>query len=603
MPMRFGTSFNKSRTSGSRLKNKAHHPEMSLSTRFAFLSGVVIFLATAVWIRLFYWQIVRGDYLKAEAERQHTFGIVIPAHRGTILTQNSQLLVSNQPAYTVYVDKAHLEKSTTEIAAALAPMLVEEATQTADLQATVLDKRMQLQNQLDQQGSVWVRLAAAVTESVKTQLEAMDLKGLVFQEESVRHYPEASMSAQTLGFVGSDSVGLPKGYFGLEGYYNLELTGKSGRMTMERDAAGNPILLGQPEIIPGIHGRDLVTHLDKTVQFVLEKKLAEGLQKYGAISGTVTIMDPHTGAVLGMAALPSYDPAKFKHYPRVDYTNPVVAGSFEPGSIFKVLIMAAGLNDKVIAPTTVCTCAGPLSIGTYTISTWNNKYYRGSTMTEVLTHSDNVGMVFVAKNLGKDRLIQYVKAYGFGQLTGVDLEDEATASLRADDQWKEIDLATTSFGQGIAVTPLQMVTAVSALASDGWLRQPQVVDKIIDGDTVTDIQPKKIRQVLSSEVVQQIREMMVQSAKFGEAKWTFLKGYDIAGKTGTAQIPVEGHYDESKTIASFVGFGPAADPKFVMLVTLREPTSSPWGSETAAPLWYEIARELFLYWGIQPREE
>lgn len=577
--------------------------EVSPATRFRMLSGIVLMLAGVVLIRLFYWQIVRGEELKAVAERQHTLRTEIPAQRGKIMTQSYQPLVGNQPAYTLYADKTLIEKSSSEIALALAPMLVEESTQEADLQVLGNEKVTALRTVLDQSQSVWVRLATAVSDDLKSKIDSLGFKGLIFQEESMRHYPEASMSAQVLGFVGSDSVGMPKGYFGLEGYYDLELTGKPGEISIEKDAAGNPILLGERNTIPGTNGRDLVTHLDKTVQFVLEKKLREGIQKYGALSGTVTVMDPKTGAIMGMTAVPSYDQRMYKHYPKEDYPNPIVASGFEPGSIFKILIMAAGINEGVVSPGTVCSCAGPLNIGTYSISTWNHKYYRNSTMTEVLTHSDNVGMVFVAQKLQKNGMLKYIHDYGFGQTSGVDLQEEASPTLRDDSLWKEIDLAVGSFGQGIAITPLQMVAAAGTIAGDGWLRQPQVVDKIIDNGQVADIAPKKIRQVLKPETVQLMRQMMVQSAKFGEAKWTFLKGYNIAGKTGTAQIPVEGHYDEEKTIASFIGFGPADDPKFVMLVTLREPTSSPWGSETAAPLWYEIARELFLYWGIQPRGE
>ena len=223
-------------------------------------------------------------------------------------------------------------------------------------------------------------------------------------------------------------------------------------------------------------------------------------------------------------------------------------------------------------------------------------------MTKVLERSSNVGMVYVGRKLGKEKLIGFMKQFGLGAPTGIDLEEETSPELRPERAWSEIDLATASFGQGIAVTPIQMIRAVGALANNGALMEPHVVASIVDerGKAV-DIKPKKVRQVISPSTARIITEMMVAAVDNGEAKWAKPKGYRIAGKTGTAQIPVAGHYDEDKTIASFVGFAPADNPRFVMLVTLREPSSSPWGSETAAPLFFTISRDLFTYWGIPPQ--
>jgi cell division protein FtsI/penicillin-binding protein 2 len=197
--------------------------------------------------------------------------------------------------------------------------------------------------------------------------------------------------------------------------------------------------------------------------------------------------------------------------------------------------------------------------------------------------------------------LEYIHGFGFGRLTGVDLEEESTPEMRPDQDWKDIDYATASFGQGIAVTPLQMIRAVAALANGGMMMEPRMVKEIIDqNDKITEIQPKKIKQIVSPESARIATEMMIAAVDKGESKWAKPKGYRIAGKTGTAQIPVAGHYDDKKTIASFVGFAPADDPKFVILVTLREPSSSQWGSETAAPLFFNIAHDLFIYWGIAP---
>ena len=244
---------------------------------------------------------------------------------------------------------------------------------------------------------------------------------------------------------------------------------------------------------------------------------------------------------------------------------------------------------------------GPVNVGEYTVRTWNDEYHGTTTMTKILEHSSNVGMVYVGGKLGKEKLIGFLKQFGIGTPTGIDLEEESSPLLRPERDWSEIDLATASFGQGIAVTPIQMVRAVAALANGGALMEPHVVAQIDDKGRSVSIKPKKVRQVISPTTSRIITEMMVAAVDNGEAKWAKPAGYRIAGKTGTAQIPVSGHYDKDKTIASFVGFAPADDPKFVMLVTLREPSTSPWGSETAAPLFFAIARDLFSYWGISPQ--
>jgi cell division protein FtsI/penicillin-binding protein 2 len=313
-------------------------------------------------------------------------------------------------------------------------------------------------------------------------------------------------------------------------------------------------------------------------------------------------MDPNTGGILGMASFPSYDPRSYATSEKERYINPTVAGSYEPGSAFKVIIMGAGIDAGVITPQTEVDEAGPVEVGGYTIRTWNNQYHGKITMTKVLEYSSNVGMVFVGKKLGREKLLSAIKNFGFGKSTDIDLEDESSPTIRPNKEWYEIDLSTASFGQGIAVTPIQMVRAVGALANGGVLMEPKIVKAIQDKNgKIAPIPPKKLRQVVSKKTAEEVTEMMVAAVDNGEAKWAKPQGYRIAGKTGTAQIPVSGHYDEKKTIASFVGFAPADDPKFVMLVTLRETTSSQWGSETAAPLFFNIAKDLFLYWGITPR--
>ena len=455
---------------------------------------------------------------------------------------------------------------------------------------------------LSQPDRVWVPLAHKVESARVTQLKDLKLNGLGFEKESKRMYPESSMAAHIVGFVGSDENGKDRGYFGVEGYYGRELGGKDGMLQLEKDVRGAPILVGDTRRIEPEDGRNLVLWLDRSIQRIIEHRLLAGIAKYGAKEGSIVVMDPKTGGILGMAAFPSYDPANFGEFPKEVYKNPIVASTFEPGSTFKVLVMAMGLDRNVVKSTTMAEETGAVRVGEYFIRTWDEKYRGIISMTDVLVHSSNVGMVFVQNKLGKEGMLQAIHKFGFGEPTGIDLQEEVPASIRDDSDWKDIDLATASFGQGIAVTPIQMIRAVGAIANGGQLVEPRIVKEIRDGSgRVVPIVSKKTRSAISPATARIMTEMMIAAVDRGEAQWAKPKGYRIAGKTGTAQIPVAGHYDNKKTIASFIGFAPADDPKFIILVTLREPTSSPWGSETAAPLFFGIARDLFAYYGIAPQ--
>ncbi len=549
--------------------------------------SIILVLYSLLVARLFYWQVMRSSELRLEAASQYYLTFTLPAQRGAILASDGKPLVLNQSAYLAYAEPRKIT-DVPSFAAQVSGLL---SLETNDIQTA-----------LTQPGRVWVPLAHKVEAARVNQLKDLKLAGLGFEKEPKRMYPESSMAAQLVGFVGSDENGNDQGYFGLEGYYNRELGGKDGMLQLEKDVRGQPILVGETRRIEPEDGRSLVLWLDRTVQRTVEKRLLEGIAKYGAKEGSVVVMDPKTGGILTMAGVPSYDPGKFGLFDKDVYKNPLVAGTYEPGSTFKVLVMAMGVDRNVVTPTMMAEETGPVRVGEYFIRTWDDKYRGLISMTDVLVHSSNVGMVSVAKKLGREGMLRLIHGFGFGEPTGIDLQEEASPELRDDDEWKEIDLATASFGQGIAVTPIQMVRAVAAIANGGELVEPRVVKDVRDtSGRVVPVKPKKPTQVITPATARILTEMMIAAVDRGEAKWAKPKGYRIAGKTGTAQIPVAGHYDDKKTIASFVGFAPADDPKFIMLVTLREPTSSPWGSETAAPLFFTIARDLFAYYGIPPQ--
>lgn len=577
-----------------------------MQLKIRILSVVFITLFIGLILRLFYWQVIKGKSLSQEAKLQYSSSKVTSAPRGNIKAADGSFWAVRTPAWLLYANGTEIEISRREIANKLADILVTDREDPKSLLdeairgEAIRDEAIRIENVLNKKGS-YIPLKQKASTEVKNNIEALKISGIEFDPQEIRYYPEASSSAQILGFVGKDEDGADIGYFGLEGYYNLPLSGKSGYLGREEDAHGAPILINGTQKVSAVSGVDLITTIDKRIQILAEEKLKEGVEKYGAKGGSVTIMNPNTGAVLAMASLPSYDPGKYWEYGDSYFKNPVISNSFEPGSIFKVVIMAAGLDTKVIKPDTECDiCGAPLKLDKYFIKTWNNEYTENINMTDVLVHSDNVGMSYIGQKLGADNLYDYLDKFGFGKPTGIDLQGESAPKLREKGTWNVVDLATTSFGQGIAVTGIEMIRAVSVIANGGYLITPKVVDKI-EGDgwqeqTKTDA-PQRI---ISEESARGTTRMMVEAVDRGEAQWVKIPGFSVAGKTGTAQIPVAGHYDATNTNHSFVGFAPANKAKFIMLVTLQSPQTSPWAAETAAPLWFTIGRDLFPYLGIQP---
>ena len=548
---------------------------------FIFLLGFV-----AIISRLFYWQVVMRKDLSRQAAYQYKGSETTVAPRGSILAVDGTWLAAARTNWLLFADKPKLENLNL-VANSLSPILEEES--------------MDIYKRINKEGAVWLPIKHKITNEQKEKIEKLGLSGIGFEAEESRFYPEGSSSAQLLGFVGKNESGEDIGYFGLEGYYDLSLRGKSGFKSQEKDLSGAPLISSGIKEISNVSGTNLITYIDKGIQAKAEEKLKLGIEKYGAKEGSVVIMDPKTGGIIAMASYPSYDPFKYGEYDGSLYKNPVISDVFEPGSIFKVVVMAAALDAGVVEPDTKCDiCDGALKVDKYFIETWNKKYYPESTMTDVIVHSDNVGMSFVAQKMGYDLMYDYLEKFGIGSLTGIDLQGESSVQLRKKGTWNIVDLVTSSFGQGIATTPIQMLRASSVVANKGVMVTPKVVKAIELDGWQQDVKNEEKVRVISKEASEKMTSIMVESARHGEAQWTNLKGFSVAGKTGTAQIPIAGHYDAEKTIASFVGFAPANNPKFIMLVTLKEPQSSQWASETAAPLWYSIARDLFIFFGIQP---
>ncbi len=538
-----------------------------------------------VVIRLFYIQVIaaekHGTNLYLQTQR------IIPA-RGEIYDRTGEPLVLNQTRFQLFAEPKKMEKES------LSDDL-SKLDEILKLGESTLEAKFDMNKQ-------WVAIQSDLDEEIKKKIEDLKLVGIGFDEMGRRFYPESSLSAHLLGFVGKTDSGDDIGYFGIEGFYDRDLAGLPGIVKSERDVLGKPILLGTQDKLKGENGRTLTLTIDKNVTRIAKQKLMAGIERYGAKSGCITIANPMTGEILTISCLPDFDPDKYGEFSEEYFRNPVISDSFEPGSIFKPIVMGAALNEKAVKIDDKYNEAGPIQLGKYYIRTWDDKYLGQISMSEILQKSSNVGMVYVGSKLGDKKLLSYFKKFGLGEKTGIDLQGEVGGVLRPDKDWREIDYATATFGQGIAMTRIQILTAFSALINGGTLMQPHTVKKMTTADGKSEeIPPLPVRQVISAKTSRLIKQMLMETVKHGEAKWKVPKGYKIGGKTGTAQIPIEGHYDPSKTIASYIGFAPVDNPKFIALVTLTEPTSSPWGSETAAPLFFEVARELLVYYNIAPQ--
>lgn len=559
---------------------------MSWRYRFVLLSFSVFFLV--IIVRLFYWQSVKAVELSALGESQYGKDVKLRPVRGEIRTSDGFPIASNKLSYLVFANPKEVEDKDIAVSL-LSPLLKSDP---ASISAMLSLNRY------------WVALNRAVDNDTKEAVEKLNLAGVGFDDHSVRFYPEASIGAKLLGFVGKDDSGEDTGYFGLEGYYDRQLRGKEGVATQIHDAFGRPILAKLSASSGEVNGRNLTLHVDRVLQYVLEQELKTGVVKYGARGGMAAMMDPKTGGILAMASFPSFDPRSYAEFENEDYKDSFITDTYEPGSTFKPLVLAAAINEGLVKPDTRCdTCTGPVSIGGYSIKTWNDKYQPNLTMNDVIVHSDNTGMVFISRKLGLDRMINYIDKFGFGKATNIDLQGEVVPSLRPRDSWYPIDLATSSFGQGISVTPIELLSAFATLANNGVRMEPHVVASVetADGKTLS-IPPKVVNKPITEKTAKIMTEILVNAVNVGEAKFAKTKGYRFAGKTGTAQIPVAGHYDPTNTIASFIGYAPAENPKFVMLVIIDRPTSSIYGAETAAPVFFKIAQKTLMHLNIAPTE-
>ncbi len=559
--------------------------EQGQQWRLLIIGAAFSIFAALILQKLFWYQVIDREHITALAEEEHQERRTLPAKRGTLLDAKGHPL-----ATTVIYDAVYVYQ----------PQITEPVRTAATLASALNLPLDQVSRRIAEATSRPLLLADRVPASTVEQIEAARLKGVEIRRAPARDYPEGSLAAQTIGFTGVDGQGLS----GLELTYESELAGRPGYVYTERDPGGSEIALGRRALIPPIPGADLVLTIDRYIQRVVERELAEAVRANKATGGTAIVMEPATGAVLAMASLPTFtlDPEKPFDPASQDLYKPVtVTNTYEPGSVMKLVTLAAALNEGVVTPNTPFVDTGRATINGVTIHNWDGSARGNVTVREIIRYSLNTGSQWMAGLVGPARFYEYIEAFGFGKPTGVRLNGEAPGQYRkpGDPGWSQLDLATNSFGQSITVTPLQMITAIAALANDGILMQPQLVREIRRPEGTQVVPPAQRRAVVTPETAHTVADVM-------EFTWTQpalqphqIPGYRFAAKSGTADIPVAGRYNLSKTYASFVGFGPLPNPRFVILVRIDQPEAM-YGGVVAAPVFRAIANELITYLGIPP---
>ena len=543
------------------------------------LAGMFVGLAG----RLAYLQLYRHAELSQMAERQYSRTVVLPARRGPILDRHGAALATSTPAESLFAQPRFVGDPV-RVSARLAPLL---NLPERDLHATLTSSRP----------FVWLRRKLPPAQAAA--IAALREPGLGFIPEPMRLYPNRELAAHVLGFEGADG-----GLEGVERALNVELAGADGKAVVGRDALGRDA--GVQRVLQSpTPGAGVMLTLDKTIQYVAEREVEAVYRRTGSKAAMAVAMDPRTGDVLAMAIRPTFNPNTFGELLSRDVVrNRAITDPFEPGSTFKAIMAAAALEERVVRPEDrIYAENGAITIARATIHDW--KRYGWLTFSEVLQNSSNVGAIKVGLALGSERYYRYMTAFGFGAPTEVGLSGESRGQLRDPRRWSALSLPTMSIGQEVSVTAMQIVAAFGAIANDGMLVRPRVVRALVDerGRATRRMEPRAVRQVVSKETARTLTRILTKVVDGGTGRHAAIPGYDVAGKTGTAQKldPATRRYSRAPGVLSFIGFAPAEAPRFVMLVMLDEPKNEKWGSEAAAPVFSAIGREILRYLEVPPR--
>ncbi|ALS27348.1 stage V sporulation protein D [Paenibacillus sp. 32O-W] len=542
----------------------------------------------ALLFRLGYVQLWIGEELSAKAEESWRREVPFAAKRGEILDRNGIRLAYNISSPSVMA----------------IPVQIKEPERTARELASVLgmteDKLYKL---LTKKESI-VRLnpeGRNIAPEKAEQVRKLALPGIVVAEDSKRYYPFGSLAAHVLGFAGVD-----KGLAGVEAKYDSLLKGINGSVSYLADAAGRQMPGSNDTYRAPRDGLNLQLTIDKQIQAVMERELDAAMSRFKADHMIAIAMDPDNGEILGMASRPTYEPDKFREVPAEVYNrNLPIWMTYEPGSTFKIITLSAALEEgKVDLKNERFFDPGAIEVGGARLRCWKKGGHGSQTFLQVVENSCNPGFVTLGQRLGKEKLFDYIKNFGFGAKTGIDMAGEATGILFKLNRVGPVELATTAFGQGVSVTPIQQITAVSAAINGGTLYKPYVAKAWIHpetGETVSEIEPEAVRQVISPETSKQVREALESVVAKGTGRNAFIDGYRVGGKTGTAQKVVNGRYSPNEHIVSFIGFAPADDPEIIVYVAVDNPQGIQFGGVVAAPIVRNILEDALDILDVPPR--
>jgi cell division protein FtsI (penicillin-binding protein 3) len=553
--------------------------------RVIFVSFFLFFCFVLIVGRMFQLQVLKKEQLYKLAAQQHYIQIPLVPKRGIIYDRKENELAVSIEVDSVYADPKEI-------------VGVEKTTK--DLDSVLQLDRNELREKLKSRRSFeWIQRKISPKES--EEIKALRLPGIHLLKENRRFYPNAQLAAHVIGFVGLDSKGLE----GAEFQYDVLLNGDNHAWMMSRDALGRELVLGGPPLQKEDHYRNIVLTLDEPIQHITETELTRAVQRWGAKGGIAIAMEPKTGEVLAMASCPLFNPNEFYKYRAKSWRNRAISDVFEPGSLFKAFLAAAALEEGMVRPSDPFFCENG-SYKVYDQTIHDQTRHGWLTFQQILKYSSNIGASKVGEKMGKARLYKYICTFGFGEKTKIGLPGEGKGIVHHPRYWPPVVLNTISFGQGIAVTGIQLVTALSAIANGGVLMKPIIVERITNekGETVQSFKPEVVRRVISEETAKKVSILLkMTTEKGGTGEGAVPSGYEVAGKTGTAQKveSFSGGYSEDRYHCGFMGFAPVVDPQIALLIMIDEPQGNIAGGVVAAPVFKAIMEKVLPYLNVHPK--
>ncbi len=557
-----------------------------LKVRLVSLLVFFLIAFAGLTVRAFQLQIVENGRLKARASDQYRKTIDILPERGEIYDRNLNELAISMEVDSVYAQPSMIEDRRTA---------AEAVSSIVSVDAGSVYKRLR-----DKSSFVWLKRQIDMPETERSIVRG--IRGVGLLKERKRFYPAPQLASNMIGFVGYDSIGLE----GLEWRYNNYLRGEGMKIAGLRDARGKEMVFDDGDVSHASKGSSLILTLDRTIQYIAEKELLKAATNANAKAGIAIVMDPSNGEILAMASYPTFDPNNFRRYRPRDWRNRALTDLYEPGSVFKIFLVAAALEEGVVEPNDIIYCEN----GGYRVADriFHDTMKHGwLTVKDIVKYSSNIGAVKLADRLGRSKYYRYINEFGFGKKTGIDLPGEVSGYVRKLQEWSRVTFSTISFGQGISATPIQLITAASAIANKGVLMRPYVVKAVVspDGEVVKEVHPVIERRVVSEETALEVTEILKRVTKDGgSGERAAISFVDVAGKTGTSQKPdpVNGGYAQGKYISSFLGYAPADSPRLAIIVMIDEPSGDFYGSTVAAPVFREILKQSMAYMGILPNK-